>query len=392
MNLKFSFIIIILISSIFISIHPSYSEASYFFDYSIISNYSGNVTIKQGSFSVTSKVTFNINASLLVFQEPINNTCYILKLNLNGTLKTNYSLFASMNINYPLKFSNSTILCSIKDLWKKIFEQNFTQTALMQNYTPFINYNFTAQFVGVEKINNITSLHIKSLIDSNGNLKSNGNFYNYKLNSTIDIYLSVPQNILLKANLSSILYLESVNDNTIMKYNLIGDMNILLRNTNYHNFYHQTLINIHSFKTNLGVDFAIVTNTTLKSININGASMTLSTEGNYTTFLMIFYGKPKLGISIENIDIKIDNIKKDFSLIYMFDYAIISVEFSQSQRTIDIDLGANVGVYNYSQASPEIKQTGNVGWFNVLYTVIIALTFSILIILLLRKRSTFKSS
>ncbi len=366
------------------------AQNDYYFIYSINSDFSGNATLKQNSISTTIPFKANSTAELRVTISSYNKTCNNLLLNLTGNTMIQYSLLVPQKTTIPLKFSNSTVVCSMKDLWVRLLNQTFTTTTPILNSTSRLTYNYTLRFIGVEDVSNITSIHLKSVFNSTGLVNYNNTIDSYGLNSTADVYLSLIDNFLIRMRAESFFKVDSINQNTILFGR--GYVELALKSTDYSNLYYTGPINTSSFKTNLGVDFSIITNSNIKSINVSGNKMTLITTGNGTAYLTVIYGKPRLGISIGNVNLTIDDKNANYTTIYMFDYAILSTSYTQSERRIDIDLGANVGVYNFTQTSQSQTTSQQVNWSYIIYPVIIAVVFALIIVALLWRRTTFKSS
>ncbi|MDT7891551.1 MAG: hypothetical protein RQ952_02290 [Thermoproteota archaeon] len=374
------FIITLLSYPMPISVVASDSN-SIFFKYLADFHFSGNVTSSQYGFIIKTPYEGNLSGLLMIELKPINTSCYQALYRFSGKLHVNYKLLTPKELSRDLNFSNSTILCSIKDIWKIV--TSTSPTTQTYNFTRF-SYNYVVNYKGVVTKNNVPSVYLASFFNSSGTIFDNKSKTDYSMISLGDYYFSLVENIPIEFKIKTSIYLNYTTPQSKNVIFLDSLSYITLNQTNY-NLEQINNYNVLNFKTNLGVNFTIITNSTVQRISISGSKLSMQTNGTGKAFLSIFYGKPNLAISLKNIDVKINGKSTQYNLLYLLDYSMINLKYTQSVNEIEIDLGSNVGFYNYT-AIKSTQATSQPFDFSIIIIAIIAFILALLAIFFLRRR------
>jgi hypothetical protein len=354
---------------------------SIFFKYLADFHFSGNVTSSQYGFIIKTPYEGNLSGLLMIELKPINTSCYQALYRFSGKLHVNYKLLTPKELSRDLNFSNSTILCSIKDIWKIV--TSTSPTTQTYNFTRF-SYNYVVNYKGVVTKNNVPSVYLASFFNSSGTIFDNKSKTDYSMISLGDYYFSLVENIPIEFKIKTSIYLNYTTPQSKNVIFLDSLSYITLNQTNY-NLEQINNYNVLNFKTNLGVNFTIITNSTVQRISISGSKLSMQTNGTGKAFLSIFYGKPNLAISLKNIDVKINGKSTQYNLLYLLDYSMINLKYTQSVNEIEIDLGSNVGFYNYT-AIKSTQATSQPFDFSIIIIAIIAFILALLAIFFLRRR------
>lgn len=357
-----------------------------FFKYLMNLHFNGNVTSTQYGLVINIPYNGNLTGLLTIELKPINASCYQTLSSFSGKLHVTYKILTSKELSRDLNYSNSTILCSIKDIWKIVISTSPTTTNAY-NFTRF-SYNFEVNYKGIVAKNGILSVYLSSLFNSSGTIIDGRTKTDYSIISVGDHHFSLVENIPIESKIkvsSSLNYTAPESKNMIFSSSIFT---LTLNQTNYNMNQQINNYNVLSFKTNLGVNFTIITNSTIQRILISGSKLSMSTNGTGKAFLTMFYGKPNLAISLENIDVKINGKSTQYNLLYLFDYSMINLKYNQSVNEIEIDLGSNVGFYNYTATTgtKSTEVTPQPSNFSIIIITILAFILALLAIFFLRRR------
>lgn len=362
------FLILILLISSFQSAN-SFASNSFYLKYQVHISSQNEIVLKL--YVATQKFKFNstLNGVLIEKFKKANESCYEVVYDLNATLNIGIKLpiFPSSG---PISYSNSTLICSFSEIFSRFTTTSNTNT-FSSNATR-MNYDLNLNFKGIKDYKDIKTAYFI------GNAT-----FNY--NNTVR--LSFSTNFTLLSSLIDNIPVHFSANSSLEFYNETGDIQrfkskafieISLEDTNNSFIKNVRNFNIKDFKTSTGVKFVIITNSSIESIQALGETLEVNTSGSSNSFFYLVFGKKNLFIDPSKINV--DGNRTSFSLLYFIDYA--SLSFIHSQRTVKINLGANVGYY-----STTTSEAVNTNSSYLIMIIAMLAILSLLIIILLRKRA-----
>ncbi len=366
--------------------------------YSLISNLKVDLILTKDSYGKS--YSFNGTPRFIIDLDfkRYNDTCYYMKYTIIGSINLNIprEILGIPNFirifdifNNPIQYSNSTLVCSIGGATTEVLGSNLTSIIMPLNFTNLdLSYNVNLNYRGITKYKNIPVVDLLFLLNST--IKSSDQIQN--LNYTSTIYLSIIDNIPIYIN-SSLSYMTDLNIKSTfqfiemegIKMKIAMDSHLELIQTDYKRIYYEGEINSISFDTNLGISFLILSNSTISDVFVSGDTLYITFPKETSGFVYLLYGKQKLFIDYSKVKVKADNESLSFIPVYFLDYLALSSSYD-SKKELEINLGSNVGVYEYHVATNTMTNTAALtqNQLTLFYILLVVIVISIMIIIVMR--------
>lgn len=392
MSLQFHFLLFILLFSSFNQLHDLSSQDVFSFKYSLTLNLKADLELVVGPF--TRNYSFNGSSMFITNLEfkRYNNTCYYAKYTMVGSLNLPIpeellKIIGPDNIfgllNSPLYRSNSTLVCSINEELSRILTSDLTSFTMNGNFSGFDSrYNSSLTYRGITQYKDIQVVNL--LFSYNFTAKSEQQMHDLRSNNTI--YLSIVDNIPVYMNGDSVYMLKNKPSGfrfepTIQEAKIIMNLQSELIQTDYKRIYYGGKVNALSFNTNLGVFILVLSNATISDVTVLGDTLHLKSSKEKNAFIYLLYGKQKLFIDFNKVRIKANNESLSFIPVYFLDYLALFSNYGSNDE-IEINLGANVGVYEYRASTATVARIEN--QLTLFYILLAVVIISTLIILMMR--------